>query len=139
MPEEYPTRRRFPRFTVLGKVEGKIVATFEATLVNLSLGGALIEHSSMVRPGSMSQLVLPTGEGDIRIACRVVRSSLARRESRGHETIVVYQSGLEFVNPPPDTLTALEQLLATSRPGGGAPGGTTVTLLLLEDSPFPPA
>lgn len=137
MPEEYPTKRRFPRFSVLGKVEGKIVATFEATLVNLSLGGALIEHSSMVRPGSLSQLVLPTGAGEIRVACRVVRSSLSRRESRGHETVVVYQSGLEFVNPPPDTLAALEQLLTASRPGGGAPGGTTVTLLL-EDPFFPP-
>lgn len=138
MPEEYPIKRRFPRFTVLGKVEGKIVATLEATLVNLSLGGALIEHSSMVRPGSLSQLVLPTGTGDLRIACRVVRSSLSRRESRGNETVVVYQTGLEFVNPPSDTLAALERVLALAHPGGGTSGEITVTLFV-EDSPIPPA
>lgn len=138
MQEEYPIRRRFPRFTVLGKVEGKIVAAYEATLVNLSLGGALVEHSSMVRPGSMSQLMLPFGKGEIQITCRVVRSALIRREARGRDGLLVYQTGLEFLNLPPDTLAALEELITASHPGGGTTGPTTVTLLL-EEPPFPPA
>lgn len=138
MGDEYPIKRRFPRFTVLGKVGGKIVASFEATLVNLSLGGALVEHSSMVRPGSVSQLFLPHGTGEIPVNCRVVRSHLSRRETRGPASVVVYQTGLEFLNPSPDILVALEELLAASRAGGGAPGPTTVTLLV-EESPFPPA
>ena len=138
MEEEYPVKRRFPRFTVLGKVEGKIVAAYEATLVNLSLGGALVEHSSMVRPGSMSQLLLPYGNGEIRVNCRVIRSHLSRRETRGPASVLVYQTGLEFLNPSPDTLAALEELLTASHPGGGTTGPTTVTLLL-EEPPFPPA
>jgi len=138
MGDEYPIKRRFPRFTVLGKVGGKIVASFEATLVNLSLGGALVEHSSMVRPGSVSQLMLPFGKGEIQITCRVVRSALNRRESRGQDSAIIYQTGLEFVDPSPETLTVLEELIAGSRPGGGTPGPTTVTLLV-EEFPFPPA
>ncbi len=136
MGDEYPIKRRFPRFAVLGKVEGKIVASYEATLVDLSLGGALVEHSSMVRPGSTSQLMLPYGKGEIRIPCRVVRSHLSRRETHGPASLVVYQTGLEFLNPSPDILAALEELLAASRQGGGAPGPTTVTLLV-EEPPFP--
>lgn len=138
MREEYPSKRRFPRFNVLGKVEGKIVASYEATLVNLSLGGALIEHSSMVRLGSMSQLMLPFGTGEIRIPCRVVRSALDRPERRGGDSVIIYQTGLEFLNPSPDILAALEELIGASRAGGGAPGPTTVTLLV-EEPPFPPA
>ena len=138
MEKQYPIKRRFPRFAVLGKVEGKIVASYEATLVDLSLGGALVEHSSMVRPGSMSQLMLPFGKGEIRLNCRVVRSALNRRETRGPASVVIYQTGLEFLSPSPDTLAALEELIAASRQGGGAPGPTTVTLLV-EESPFLPA
>lgn len=138
MEEEYPVKRRFPRVTVMGRVEGKIVASYEATLVNLSLGGALVEHSSMVRLGSMSQLMLPFGKGEIRLTCRVVRSALNRRESRGQDSAIIYQTGLEFVDPSPETLTVLEELIAGSRPGGGTPGPTTVTLLV-EEPPFPSA
>ena len=138
MEEQYAIKRRFPRFAVLGKVEGKIVASYEATLVNLSLGGALVEHSSMVRPGSMSQVLLPYGNGEILIACRVIRSHLSRRETRGPASVVVYQTGLEFLNPSPDILAALEELLTASHPGGGTTGPTTVTLLV-EEPLFPPA
>jgi len=136
--DEYPIKRRFPRFTVLGKVEGKIVASYEATLVNLSLGGALVEHSSMVRPGSMSQLMLPFGQEEILVTCRVVRSHLSRREARGKESVLIYQTGLEFLNAPSETLAALEELIAAARPGGGTRGGATVTLLMMEP-PVPPA
>lgn len=138
MHDEYPIKRRFPRFTVLGKVEGKIVASYEATLVNLSLGGALVEHSSMVRPGSMSQLMLPYGQGEIRVTCRVVRSHLSRREVRGKESVLIYQTGLEFLNPSSETRTALEELIAAARPGGGTRGAAPVTLLMMEP-PVPPA
>ncbi|HEU5393857.1 MAG TPA: PilZ domain-containing protein [Candidatus Methylomirabilis sp.] len=138
MHDEYPIKRRFPRFTVLGKVEGKIVASYEATLVNLSLGGALVEHSSMVRPGSMSQLMLPFAQGEILVTCRVVRSHLSRREARGKESVLIYQTGLEFLNPSSETRAALEELIAAARPGGGTRGGAAVTLLLMEP-PFPPA
>ncbi len=138
MKKEYPVKRRFPRFTVLGKVAGKIVATHEATLLNLSLGGALIEHPTMVRLGSLSQLMLPSAKGDIQIDCRVVRSMLVRQERRGQDTLVIYQTGLEFRDPSPAILAGLEEIIAASRPGGGTPGETTVTFLL-EQPPFPPA
>lgn len=137
MQKEYPVKRRFPRFTVLGKVAGRIIASHEATLLNLSLGGALIEHPSMVRPGSLSHLLIPTAKGDIQIHCRVARSSLVRQEQRGNETMVIYQTGLEFRNPSPEVLAALEEVIAASQPGGGTPGETTVTILLM-DLPFPP-
>ena len=138
MKKEYPVKRRFPRFTVLGKVAGKIVATHEATLLNLSLGGALIEHPTMVRLGSLSQLMLPSAKGDIQIDCRVVRSMLVRQERRGQDTLVIYQTGLEFRDPSPAILAGLEEIIAATRPGGGTPGETTVTFLL-EQPPFPPA
>lgn len=138
MEEEYPIKRRFPRFAVLGKVTGKIVATYEATLLNLSLGGALIEHPTMVRLGSLSHLLLPSAKGEIKIDCRVVRSALVRQERRGRKIVVIYHTGLEFRDPSPKILAALEEVIAANRPGGGTPGETTVTLLV-EDPPSPPA
>ena len=68
---------------------------------------------------------------------KVVRSTLVRQERRGNETVVIYQTGLEFREPSPEILATLEEVISASRPGGGTPGETTVTFLLM-DLPFPP-
>jgi hypothetical protein len=51
--------------------------------------------------------------------------------------MVIYQTGLEFRDPSPEVLAALEEVIAASRPGGGTPGETTITFLVV-DLPFPP-
>jgi hypothetical protein len=51
-------RRQHPRFTVAGKATGRVTAVHDASLVDISFGGVLIEHSQVVRPGTTSSLDL---------------------------------------------------------------------------------
>lgn len=49
MGQEYRHTRKHPRFAVEGKIKGRITGLHDASLVNISLGGVLIEHLQVVR------------------------------------------------------------------------------------------
>ncbi|MFQ5840580.1 MAG: PilZ domain-containing protein [Candidatus Methylomirabilales bacterium] len=51
-------RRRYARWLVDGQVVGRIRGTDTVALIDLSLGGAQIEHATLVRPGALSFLTL---------------------------------------------------------------------------------
>jgi c-di-GMP-binding flagellar brake protein YcgR len=94
-----PERRQYSRFLVGGRAKGRVTAVYEASLLDLSLGGALIEHVHIVRPGTTSHLILRVEGRDVNLRCRIIRSSVHRVqvESDG-ERALVYQTGLEFVD-----------------------------------------
>ncbi|MGH7479270.1 MAG: hypothetical protein ACREJ8_06745, partial [Candidatus Methylomirabilales bacterium] len=51
--QESATRRQFARFFVGGKAKGRVTAIYDAVVLNLSIGGSLIEHAHVVRPGTL--------------------------------------------------------------------------------------
>lgn len=100
MPEKAaPDERRYARFSVEGRTKGQVAAFCDALILNISLGGALIEHTHVVRPGTLSTLDLDLLGDTMRLTCRVVRSVVHRQEMRpygGRE--LIYHTGLEFLN-----------------------------------------
>ncbi len=95
--EERRERGRYPWF-VKGEVSGRIAAAYEASLLNISLGGALIEHVHMVRPGTVTSLVLNMHGKAAKLSCRVARSMVSRVEAQPDgERDVIYHTGLEFL------------------------------------------
>lgn len=107
-------RRRFPRFFVGGGVKGQI-AVDEATLVDVSLGGALIEHAQVVRPGTRSGLRLILRGGAVSLRCHVVRSAAHRLEPQPDgEVALMYRTGLEFLEPPEKARQALNDLIRST-------------------------
>lgn len=94
-------RRHYPRW-VVGEVGDLFVARItpihEVTLINISQGGALVEHLNPVQPGTALFLRLLFPEKKMGLRCRVVRSVAHRSElgSNG-ERDVIYRSGLEFL------------------------------------------
>lgn len=91
-------RRRHPRWFMGGQFAVRIAPFHEASLINISAGGALVEHMSPVRPGSISFLTLSIHQQEVGLKCRVVRSVAHRCEvgSNG-ERDVIYRTGLEFM------------------------------------------
>ena len=97
--------------------------TQEVTLLDLSLGGARIEHLTLLRPGSSCSLEFPPAFGALVLTARVVRSAVVGIEqgsTRGRN--LRYESGLAFVNPTPDQRTVLTQLLERLSVEGGLEG-----------------
>ncbi|MFQ5839682.1 MAG: PilZ domain-containing protein [Candidatus Methylomirabilales bacterium] len=114
--------RRHPRWIVRGRLTGRIRATDTATLIDLSPGGAQIEHTSIVRPGTIATLTLPVKGRDLTLRCQVVWSRVHRpqvRGDRGRE--LIYRSGLQFLDLPEASRRLLEKYLASLKKEGPAP------------------
>lgn len=106
--EETLGRRKHARFAVKGGAKGRVAVVWDAVLLNISLGGALIEHANVVRPGTPSSLELELQGQKIRLRCRVARSVAERIHVQPDgERELVYQTGLQFVDPSDETLQVL--------------------------------
>ena len=93
----YAIQRRHSRWRVWGP-EGRIAPNHTASFLNISQGGALIEHLHPVRPESLMFLTILVNEREVRLKCRVVRSEVQSYEvwptgKKEH----VYRTGLEFL------------------------------------------
>ena len=86
--------RRVPRFRIRD-VTGAITTPQEAEVLDLSLGGALVEHKGMLHVGDLCFLDLPTSGGFFTLRCRVVHIRVSRLEPDG---FVYYRTGVEFLN-----------------------------------------
>ncbi|MFQ5846442.1 MAG: PilZ domain-containing protein [Candidatus Methylomirabilales bacterium] len=91
-------RWRYPRWRVCEEMTGRMASRNQVSVLDISLGGALIEHFNLVRPGSPSFLSLVVQGAEISLRCRVVRTRLHRHELwPTGEHGYVYRTGLEFL------------------------------------------
>jgi hypothetical protein len=105
-------RRRYRRWNIRGGLSGWIDAAHEAAFVNISLGGALIEHANMIRPGSTAFLTVAFQGQEAGLKCRVVRSEVYRYGVRPtQERHLIYRSGLEFVDTPEASLRVIDKTI----------------------------
>lgn len=89
---------------------GRIDATQRVSFVDISLGGALIEHSTMVQPGMISFLTLSLSGEEEALKCRVVRSAVHRYEIEPTgERGLVYRSGVEFLDTSEVSLRLIDK------------------------------
>lgn len=90
-------RRRHPRWALRGRFPARTSPIHEATLLDISTGGALIEHVNLVRPGTVSFLTLLLQQQEVGLKCLVVRSVVHRYEiGPTGERDLIYRTGLEF-------------------------------------------
>lgn len=101
MGEQRRKNRRYPRVAVGTKIKGQTHGIERGSVLNLSVGGALIEHAKIVRPGTILSLVLNLRRRETPVRCRVVWSAAHRteRQPNGEEELI-YRTGVEFVGPP---------------------------------------
>ncbi|MFQ5803294.1 MAG: PilZ domain-containing protein [Candidatus Methylomirabilales bacterium] len=116
-------RRQHARFVVRGKVEGRVTSVYDAHILDISLGGALIEHAHVVRPGSTSSLDLDLQGKRLSMRCRVARSVVDRMELQPDgEQILIYHTGLEFTDAPKETRVMISNYIqSVINDGKGTP------------------
>jgi len=128
-------RRRGLRIKIRASVHSQVFAMLDARLVDLSPGGALLEHVEPVRPGGACELVIEDNPEDVRLRCRIVRSTLTQPAQAEASREIRYHTGVEFVDLQPAQSEFLEALIRQHRAddGGGATylAGLHALLLLL--------
>lgn len=70
----------------------------ETRLIDLSVSGALIEHSIPVRIGSLYRIAIPVEGQQIQVSARAIRAYASHfLKGEDGEKLVVYRTGMEFV------------------------------------------
>lgn len=104
MGDERQDSRRYPRVVVGDKTRGQVHDIQRGSVLNFSMGGALLEHTHTVRPGTILDLVLNLPQRETRVRCRVVWSAAHRAhvQPEGGEELV-YRTGVEFLRRSAET------------------------------------
>jgi hypothetical protein len=102
--------RRHRRWYVAGRLGGRIGRSLRVSFVNISLGGALIEHANVVPPGTVSFLTLSISGEEEALKCRVVRSFVHRYDVEpAGERGLIYRSGVEFLDTSETSLSLIDK------------------------------
>jgi hypothetical protein len=90
-------RRRFARIACPPDASARLRAGTSAKLLDLGLGGALVESSSRLTPGSVNATLFVSPEIAFRARAHIVRAFVAGVEREdGGNTLLIYRAGLEF-------------------------------------------
>ena len=112
MTSEYAGRRQHTRVTFSDPVFGAVTASHSVNVLDLSLGGARVEHTNILRPGSSCYIRVPLSEKVLTINSRIVWSkAIGRTEGEAGETGLLYQSGVQFGTMAPDSRSLLAAYL----------------------------
>jgi len=89
-------QRRHRRYDVDG-VQGSLLYSLDARILNMSLTGMAIETTSFLKTGGQYWLRVPTGDTQIRFKADVRWCHLVRNErNAAGEMRAVYQAGIDF-------------------------------------------
>ena len=111
VPMQTGERRRHLRWRLRKRLTGRISSDHKIAILDISLGGALIEHANPVRPGTVSFLTVSAAEQEITLRCRVSRSAIYRYEVRPTGVREhVYRTAVEFSAPSPDFRRLLHEI-----------------------------
>lgn len=104
--------QRHPRWRVGERVEGWVSPDHKVSLLDLSLGGTLIEHSNLLFAGTLAFLTLSLPGQDVSLPCRVVRSMIHRSEAYPTgEQSRTYRTGLKFLGLSEESQRLLTQYI----------------------------
>ena len=105
-------RRRGRRVGVPDGPRGRVRATVETRLIELSASGARIEHGNLLLSGVACLLELPGSFGSVALAARVVRTvEMGVAAGDAVSPIHRYESGLRFDHLSPEQQSVLDAVL----------------------------
>ena len=107
-------KRRYARLTFREPLRDQVTATHDVKILDLSLGGARVEHTTILRPGSTCHVQLPLRHRRVTAVCLVVWSkAVGRAEGETRGTGLLFQSGLEFTKLAEEVQKLLAAYLET--------------------------
>ena len=100
-------KRDFERIDLLGKLRAEVMVFQPAAVRQISLGGIRVETSFPLHLDSLHDFRLAIGDRAVVVKGRVVHSHISEVDS----DIVVYLSGIEFVEPSDQVLAAINDFI----------------------------
>src|SRR5687768_11261512 len=102
-----PEKRDEERMSILGDLPGEIMVLEPMLVKELSRAGATIETRFSLHLNSLHDLRLTLGERSVVVKGRVVHSHISDVD----QDIVMYTSGMEFVEPSDRIVSAIGEFL----------------------------
>jgi hypothetical protein len=107
-----PDKRDGSRVAMTSGLDGGVMVFQPMVIKEVSLGGALVETRFPLHLNSLHDLRLELGTRSVVVKGRVVHSQIADVE----EEVVVYWTGIEFVEPSEHVSIAIAEFLESVRP-----------------------
>lgn len=102
-------KRRIPRLTLEEPLEAKL-SSAAGTLLDISNGGALVEHEFPMKAGAPVTLAFTHAGRAVELSCVVVRTKLGRSVVKPGS--FAYSSGLRFSDPSEPARQVVRQIVA---------------------------
>src|SRR5215471_9744276 len=96
MTDEKGDKREGNRINVLGELHGEVMVYQPTAITEISRGGAQVETHFPLQLDSLHEFRFTLGDRSIVMKGRVAHCSISDVD----QDVVVYRSGIEFVDPP---------------------------------------
>ena len=106
-------RRDSDRIEILGELNGEVMVFQPVTIKEISPGGAQVESAFPLQLDSLHDFRLALGDRLIVIKGRVAHCSISDVE----QEIVIYRSGIEFVEPSERVFNAIREFIEAIKDG----------------------
>ena len=110
-------KRDAERIQILGEFHGEVMVFQPITIKEISLGGTQVETRFPLQLDSLHDFRLTLGGRSVVIKGRVAHCSISDVD----QEMVVYRSGIEFVDPPERVYSVIAQFIEAIMGGRRAP------------------
>lgn len=100
-------KREGSRVAMIGRLEGEVMVFQPMVIKEVSIGGAMVETRFPLHLNSLHDLRLELGPRSVVVKGRVVHSQIADVD----EDVVIYWTGVEFIEPSEHASTAIADFL----------------------------
>jgi hypothetical protein len=104
---EAEDKRDTQRIEILGELRGEVMVFQPMVIKQISRGGAQVETSFPLQLDSLHDFRLTLSDRSIVIKGRVAHCSISDVD----QEVVLYRSGLEFIEPPERVATVISQFI----------------------------
>ena len=117
MAAEHKREREAERLQILGALHGEVMVFQPMAVRELSHGGAQVETAFPLHVDSLHEFRLTLGERSVVVKGRIVHCSISDID----QEIVLYRSGIEFVEPSERFTSVIDGFIDAVRSGRQAP------------------
>jgi hypothetical protein len=113
-------KRDAERFKILGELHGEVMVFQPMAIKEISRAGIQIESSYPLQLNSLHDFRLTLGSRSIVLKGRVVHCSISDVD----QEVVLYRSGVEFVEPSPRVVTVVLEFIGQLKESRQITGGS---------------
>lgn len=106
-------KRDAERLEILGELRGEVMVFQPMAIKEISHGGAQVETGFPLQLDSLHDFRLTLGERSVVLKGRVVHCSISDVD----QDVVLYRSGIEFIEPPDRIASVVSEFIGAVRNG----------------------